>query len=42
MYEEGAGVPADADEAMTWHRKAAEQGYENAQKRLERISGDDE
>jgi TPR repeat protein len=27
MYGKGEGVPPDAAQAVTWYRKAAEQGY---------------
>jgi len=31
MYANGEGVPKDASQAVTWYRKAAEQGYASAQ-----------
>ena len=30
-YEDGHGVPQDYEQAVYWWRKAAEQGYVNAQ-----------
>lgn len=30
MYDKGAGVPADTEEARKWYRLAAEQGYGSA------------
>ena len=36
-YEKGKGVPQSNEEAVKWYRKAAEQGYENAKKALERL-----
>ena len=34
MYDEGQGVTRDATEAVTWYRKAAEQGHADARLRL--------
>ena len=34
MYELGEGVPQDYAEAVRWYRKAAEQGYAEAQNNL--------
>jgi hypothetical protein len=34
MYEEGAGVPKDYDQAYNWYSKAAEQGDGDAQEAL--------
>ena len=34
MYEYGRGVPQDKSEAVSWYRKAAEQGDESAQTKL--------
>ena len=31
MYARGKGVPRDYQEAMSWYRKAAEQGHVSAQ-----------
>jgi TPR repeat protein len=31
MYEKGHGVPQDYDEAVSWYRKEAEQGWAGAQ-----------
>ena len=31
MYVDGKGVPQDYALAVTWYRKAADQGYEDAQ-----------
>ena len=31
MYRNGEGVPQDYAQAVKWYRKAAEQGYANAQ-----------
>ena len=31
IYRDGNGVPQDYEQAVTWHRKAAEQGFANAQ-----------
>jgi TPR repeat protein len=31
MYDEGHGVPQDDAEALKWYRRAAEQGYAQAQ-----------
>ena len=33
-YEKGQGVPQDYAEAVKWYRKAAEQGYADAQYNL--------
>jgi TPR repeat protein len=34
MYENGVGVPQDYKEAVSWYRKAAEQGFAGAQGNL--------
>ena len=34
MYGNGLGVPQDRAQALSWYRKAAEQGYAIAQKNL--------
>jgi TPR repeat protein len=34
MYDNGEGVPQDSSEAAKWYRKAAEQGFINAQSAL--------
>jgi TPR repeat protein len=34
MYEKGEGVNQDKGQAVQWYRKAAEQGYANAQYNL--------
>ena len=34
MYENGLGVPQDNTEAVSWYRKAAEQGNVHAQSNL--------
>ena len=34
MYDRGDGVPQDFAEAMKWYRRAADQGYANAQSNL--------
>ena len=34
MYEYGAGAPQDYEEAVTWYRMAAEQGYAPGQRHL--------
>ena len=34
MYESGTGVEASLSEAVKWYQKAAEQGEEDAKKRL--------
>jgi TPR repeat protein len=34
MYYQGKGVPQDYAAAMSWYRKAAEQGYSPAQLKL--------
>ena len=34
MFLEGLGVPQDYTEAVNWFRKAAEQGYAQAQYKL--------
>ncbi|MBV1931469.1 MAG: sel1 repeat family protein [Porticoccaceae bacterium] len=34
MHEVGQGVAKDAEKAVEWYRKSAEQGYENAQYNL--------
>ncbi len=34
MYDYGEGVPQDYAEAVSWYRKAAEQGYAHAQNNL--------
>ena len=31
MYDNGHGVPQDYAQALTWYRKAADQGYAAAQ-----------
>jgi len=31
MYDKGQGVPQDYAEALKWYRKAAEQGFAEAQ-----------
>lgn len=38
-YENGQGVPRSQEKAKEWYRKAAEQGYEDAQKALEKLKG---
>jgi len=37
LYEKGRGVAKDEVEAATWYRKAADQGYEQAQRALRRL-----
>ena len=39
MYESGIGTPQDKTEALKWYVKASEQGHANAQKAVERLSG---
>lgn len=36
-YRLGRGVAEDITEAVKWYRKAAEQGHENAKKRLKEL-----
>jgi len=36
-YEQGKGVKKNAEKAVTWYRKAAEQGYEPAIEALKRL-----
>lgn len=36
-YEKGLGVEQDLEQAETWYKKAADQGYEPAIKNLERL-----
>ena len=38
MYEFGEGVEKNYKEAVNWYKKAAEQGHEKAQNRLESLS----
>jgi TPR repeat protein len=38
MYMKGWGVPRDAQQASHWFRKAARQGYADAQQALEKLS----
>ncbi|GBC22494.2 kinase-like domain-containing protein [Rhizophagus irregularis DAOM 181602=DAOM 197198] len=35
MYKNGDGIAKDIDKAIHWYKKAAEQGYQNAQNKLE-------
>ena len=42
MYDNGEGVPEDDTEAVTWYRKAAEQGDADAQFNLGRMYADGE
>ena len=37
MFFAGEGVPSDVGKAKEWWQKAAAQGYENAQKKLEQL-----
>jgi TPR repeat protein len=37
MYQEGRGVPQDDAEAAKWFLKAAEQGHEDDQLRLDKM-----
>ena len=36
-YEKGLGVEQDLEQAETWYKKAADQGYEPAVRNLERL-----
>ena len=38
MYEQGQGVPRDDAQAAVWLRKAADQGYANAEVNLARFT----
>ena len=37
-YEKGTGVPKDKAEALAWYQQSAGQGYEEAKKRVARLT----
>ena len=37
MYENGEGIVKDVEQAIYWYKKSAEQGYQGAQIKLEKL-----